>query len=755
MSIQRQLNSSAISLADKAATPEQIKAVQAQILRGMQDGSLQSYVGVPLLSDLTKRLGQIQNAQAASQAMLNQPPIGAQVVQQAQQGIDSVPTNLPQQGFAPGGIVAFADGGFPEDDPEYDPSKSDPAEIGGLSNEERNLLAGFQSGPATSAEQGITGIGSGSDEDEDEESPEEPAEGFPAEMSAPQSEGIIAVSSKGKGKGPSTFHTALGFVMPHEGGYSEDKSDKGGPTKYGITKSTLEDYVGHSVSKKELKNVTPELAARIYKEKFWDAIGADRLDPRTAVVAFDAAVQHGPEYARQLVNTTRGDINAMLSNRMKYYDNIIKNNPSQAKFAAGWGNRLNDLSNFVSTMGGQRRYVDDNFDDMSARMAEGGIACLAAGGAVKHFANTGAVEDDFKQFEPGAGNNNFLSSIWKGISESPFGKSVSDAYYDIPRWVEDNVVRSAGTAAAAEMGQPSMLPQYNTQPPIDTTPYVPSAHDLAPPASAASDPNKPRLTPAGDYIALKEWEQENGGPSFLEMYPNMGTPSSGIAPTAETAPTAPATQDQSSSWIDRFGKNISQNEADLAQQKALSPWLALGAAGLGMIGKSPFFAANLGAGAAQGMGTYENLKKMEMAQEQGITNALSAGARADLLEKSRQDRINELKMYHQETVDARNRQIDANLELAKYKLGLQNSPNSPAALQAKARMLEAGKDIAAGWPSSPEYAAATQALKGMDPTSVKAQTTLENFHTKYMARVAKYYTMMPGMASDIPKSTDK
>jgi hypothetical protein len=116
MSIQQQIASQAYKLANSAVTPEQIKAVQAHVIKSVQDGSVPSYVGIPLLNDLNQRMGSIQNATAASHAMVNQPPIAQQVMGQAEQGVETLPSRLPEQAMAGGGIVAFANGGMSDSD---------------------------------------------------------------------------------------------------------------------------------------------------------------------------------------------------------------------------------------------------------------------------------------------------------------------------------------------------------------------------------------------------------------------------------------------------------------------------------------------------------------------------------------------------------------------------------------------------------------------------------------------------------------
>lgn len=113
MSIQQQIASRYQAIASNAQTPDEIKAAQADIMRGLNNGSLPSYVGVPLLQSLNQSMTTAQNAQTLAQApaQQNQPAIAQQVIAQAEQpaGIAQAQSNLPSQGFAGGGIVAFAD----------------------------------------------------------------------------------------------------------------------------------------------------------------------------------------------------------------------------------------------------------------------------------------------------------------------------------------------------------------------------------------------------------------------------------------------------------------------------------------------------------------------------------------------------------------------------------------------------------------------------------------------------------------------
>lgn len=104
MSVQRQL------LEDMQFDPTKYSIPQIQ--QGVQNGVIPPYIGIPLINEIVRQKQMAQMSQQAQQPA-QQPPVAQQVLAQAQQvqGIDNLPSNLPAQGYAPGGIVAFDDGG--------------------------------------------------------------------------------------------------------------------------------------------------------------------------------------------------------------------------------------------------------------------------------------------------------------------------------------------------------------------------------------------------------------------------------------------------------------------------------------------------------------------------------------------------------------------------------------------------------------------------------------------------------------------
>lgn len=89
------------------------------------------------------------------------------------------------------------------------------------------------------------------------------------------------------------FDAAFDILLKHEGGFSNHSADPGGATRYGITEAVARE-VGY---KGDMRELPLDLAKRIYKDRFWDAIKAEQLPPTLRYPLFDSAVNSGPGQA--------------------------------------------------------------------------------------------------------------------------------------------------------------------------------------------------------------------------------------------------------------------------------------------------------------------------------------------------------------------------------------------------------------------------------------------------------------------------
>lgn len=102
------------------------------------------------------------------------------------------------------------------------------------------------------------------------------------------------------------FQKCLEMLLVHEGGFVNDSRDNGGMTNLGVTIRVWEEWVGHPVSEKEMRNLTPTMVAPLYKRKYWDACRADELVSGLDYCVFDIAVNSGVGRAIKLLQSCVG-----------------------------------------------------------------------------------------------------------------------------------------------------------------------------------------------------------------------------------------------------------------------------------------------------------------------------------------------------------------------------------------------------------------------------------------------------------------
>ncbi|WP_141732397.1 glycoside hydrolase family 108 protein [Oligoflexus tunisiensis] len=105
------------------------------------------------------------------------------------------------------------------------------------------------------------------------------------------------------------FQNAVRFVLEMEGGGQivSHPNDPGGLTKYGISLGAHPELgpVG-------IRNLTEEQAIGIYRSKYWIPLKLSRFSPRLALPLFDAAVNHGPRKAGELLQMALNRLGAGL-----------------------------------------------------------------------------------------------------------------------------------------------------------------------------------------------------------------------------------------------------------------------------------------------------------------------------------------------------------------------------------------------------------------------------------------------------------
>jgi len=171
-----------------------------------------------------------------------------------------------------------------------------------------------------------------------------------------------------------TIKEIIAGIIAKEGGYVNHPNDKGGPTNYGITAMSYAEYfrrpssnVPMDVTIAEIKAVTPALAEKIYYTLYYVRPNIINLPELIQPIMLDMAVNHGRRGSVKILQAALADedhsfsqpdgiigvktviaaekavtdlgqnfITVLVNKRINYYNQIIKNDPTQAVFKSGW-----------------------------------------------------------------------------------------------------------------------------------------------------------------------------------------------------------------------------------------------------------------------------------------------------------------------------------------------------------------------------------------------------------------------------------
>lgn len=157
------------------------------------------------------------------------------------------------------------------------------------------------------------------------------------------------------------FDTAFTTLLKYEGGFSDHAADPGGKTRFGITESVARE-VGY---RGDMRELPLDLAKRIYKDRYWDAVRAEELPAAIRYAMFDAAVNSGPRQAilwlqravgvkadgiigpKTLAAVRAADperlLRQLLAQRLRFMTGL----PNWPAFGRGWARRIADLMEMV------------------------------------------------------------------------------------------------------------------------------------------------------------------------------------------------------------------------------------------------------------------------------------------------------------------------------------------------------------------------------------------------------------------------
>lgn len=102
------------------------------------------------------------------------------------------------------------------------------------------------------------------------------------------------------------LEAAITLIFGSEGGYSNNPADPGGPTKYGITQSTLTHWRGTKVAEADVRALTLPEAAEIIRAQYAFHVHFDELPAGLDYAMLDYAVNSGPAQANKTLQRVLG-----------------------------------------------------------------------------------------------------------------------------------------------------------------------------------------------------------------------------------------------------------------------------------------------------------------------------------------------------------------------------------------------------------------------------------------------------------------
>ena len=164
------------------------------------------------------------------------------------------------------------------------------------------------------------------------------------------------------------YDKCLETILHHEGGYVNHPKDPGGETNLGVTKRVYEEFGGT----KDMKDLTVEDVAPIYKKGYWDKMKGDELPNGLDLCVFDFGVNAGPGRAAKYLQTMIGtvadggigpntlaklkeyvDANGLAKSidnyqeaRQAYYEKLS----TFDTFGKGWTRRVDETTQLAKTM---------------------------------------------------------------------------------------------------------------------------------------------------------------------------------------------------------------------------------------------------------------------------------------------------------------------------------------------------------------------------------------------------------------------
>ena len=164
------------------------------------------------------------------------------------------------------------------------------------------------------------------------------------------------------------FPKSLELLLKSEGCFSNNPHDPGGMTNLGVTKKAWEAYVGRQVDEAEMRALTPEIVAPLYKTQYWNPCKCDALPLGIDYAVFDFAVNAGVGRASKTMQAalgtaadgivgpatlgvaTNADPDEFLEKFSAAKEQFYRNLPTFEHFGKGWLRRVSEVKQTAEGM---------------------------------------------------------------------------------------------------------------------------------------------------------------------------------------------------------------------------------------------------------------------------------------------------------------------------------------------------------------------------------------------------------------------
>ena len=163
------------------------------------------------------------------------------------------------------------------------------------------------------------------------------------------------------------FGAACNFVIDRLEGGEKQVVDRGGLTKWGISKKANPDI--------DIANLSREGAVSLYRSRYWDNYNIGALPPALALLVFDAGVNMFPPVAIRMLQNVLGvkgdgvlgaktaasarsyrpqsELRALFSEiRLRHYEDLARNYPVHRPNLYGWRLRCFRVADEAGRWGG-------------------------------------------------------------------------------------------------------------------------------------------------------------------------------------------------------------------------------------------------------------------------------------------------------------------------------------------------------------------------------------------------------------------